>query len=56
MVKEAAIVAVAIVIAGFFMSGRYQAVAGDSFSSILRLDRWTGEVCNFQRCRSLGEE
>lgn len=53
VMKEAAVIAVAIVIAGFLSGGRY-AVSGADNSSAYRVDRWTGATtfCDVVGCRA----
>lgn len=52
MIKEAMIVAAAIVIAGLLSAGRYSIVAPAEGRNVYRVDRWTGvvSICNGQLC------
>lgn len=56
MVKEAAIVAVALVIAAVIMGGRYE-VAGTS-QIAFRVDKWTGAVvsCSMLSCSAVEQQ
>lgn len=56
MVKEASIIAIALVIAGVLVGGRYE-VAGTQMNTF-RVDKWTGAVvaCSIISCGTVEQQ